>query len=114
MKELISRLTSQAGLTEEQAANALSTMKEYLSEKFPMLEDMMEKMIGSEDESTSTEATSGVENESLTDKAGDMLSSVKDKASELLDSDKLEGLADNASEMADEAINKIKGLFGKK
>ncbi len=111
MKELISRLTEKAGLSEEQASNALSTMKDYLQEKFPMLEGMMDKLMGSDDEEGDT-ANSGVQGESIADKAGDMLNSMKEKAGDLLDSDQLDGLAKNASEMADDAINKLKDMFG--
>ena len=37
MQELISRLTQNAGITEEQAAKALETIKDFVKEKFPML-----------------------------------------------------------------------------
>lgn len=38
MEEIISRLQSEAGLTEEQAKKAIETIKNFVVEKFPMLE----------------------------------------------------------------------------
>jgi len=37
MNELISRLTAEAGLTEEQAKKAIETIAGFVKEKFPML-----------------------------------------------------------------------------
>ncbi len=126
MNELISRLTSQAGLSQEQAMNAVGTIKEYLTEKFPMLEDMMEKVIGSDDASAESaeqcsesgaqggDAASGLAAtaDNIKDKAEDMLDSVKEKASEFLGDEKIENLTEGAKDMAEEAINKLKGMFG--
>ncbi len=109
MKELIEKLTEKAGLSAEQATNALTTMKEHLTEKFPMLEDVMNNMLGMGDDSDD----SG-EGSSIADKAGDMLGDLKEKAGDLLDSENIKGLASNAGEMADEAIDKLKGIFGSK
>lgn len=38
MEEIISRLQAEAGLTEEQAKKAIETIKNFVVEKFPMLE----------------------------------------------------------------------------
>ena len=38
MQELIEKLKTEAGLTEEQAKKAIETIKNYVVEKFPMLE----------------------------------------------------------------------------
>lgn len=38
MEEIIARLQSEAGLTEEQAKKAIETIKNFVVEKFPMLE----------------------------------------------------------------------------
>ena len=37
MEELIQQLTQKAGITPEQAQQALETIKDYIKEKFPMM-----------------------------------------------------------------------------
>ena len=37
MEELIQQLTDKAGITPEQAQQALETIKDYIKEKFPMM-----------------------------------------------------------------------------
>jgi len=46
MQELIEKLKSEAGLTEEQAKKALETVKNFVVEKFPMLEGAVGSMFG--------------------------------------------------------------------
>ena len=46
MKELFDRLKSEAGLTEEQAKKAVETIKNFVVEKFPMLEGMVGNLFG--------------------------------------------------------------------
>jgi hypothetical protein len=48
MQELLDRLKSEAGLTDEQAKLALATIKNYVVEKFPMLESAVNNMFGGE------------------------------------------------------------------
>jgi len=48
MQELIDRLKTEAGLTDEQAKLALATIKNYVVEKFPMLEGAVNNVFGSE------------------------------------------------------------------
>ena len=50
MQELIDKLTANAGITAEQAAKALETIKDYVKEKFPMLGGAVDKLFaGSND-----------------------------------------------------------------
>ncbi len=44
MQELLDRLKQQAGLTSEQAQQVLQTVKDYVKEKFPMLEGAVENI----------------------------------------------------------------------
>lgn len=44
MKELIERLQTEAGLTEEQAMKAITLVKDFAKEKFPLLSGAIEKM----------------------------------------------------------------------
>ena len=46
MEDLIEKLKTDAGLTEEQAKKALETIKSYVVEKFPMLEGAIENLFG--------------------------------------------------------------------
>ena len=46
MQELIEKLKSEAGLTEEQAKKAIETVKNFVVDKFPMLESAVGSMFG--------------------------------------------------------------------
>ena len=46
MDELVDRLKSEAGLTDEQAHKALETIKNFVVEKFPMMEGMVGNLLG--------------------------------------------------------------------
>lgn len=47
MQELIDRLVNKAGLSESQALNALETIKDFVVEKFPMMEGAIDKLFNS-------------------------------------------------------------------
>ncbi len=44
MKELIERLQAEAGLTEEQAVKAITLVKDFAKEKFPLFSGAIEKV----------------------------------------------------------------------
>ena len=46
MQELIDRLKTEAGLTEEQAKQAIVTIKNFVIEKYPMLEGAVNNVFG--------------------------------------------------------------------
>jgi hypothetical protein len=46
MQELIEKLKAEAGLTDEQAKKAITTIKNYVVEKFPMLEGAVSNLFG--------------------------------------------------------------------
>jgi len=48
MQELIDKLKSEAGLTDEQAKKAIATIKSFVVEKFPMLEGAVNNVFGGE------------------------------------------------------------------
>jgi len=48
MQELIEKLKAEAGLTDEQARKAIEAMKNFVVEKFPMLESAVNNMFGGE------------------------------------------------------------------
>ncbi|HEY6504029.1 MAG TPA: hypothetical protein VIZ28_08660 [Chitinophagaceae bacterium] len=47
MQELIEKLKAEAGLTDEQAKKAIEAIKNYVVEKFPMLEGAVGNLFGS-------------------------------------------------------------------
>lgn len=50
MNELVQKLVTDAGLTPDQAAKAIETIKNYVVEKFPMLEGAVGGLFGSQGE----------------------------------------------------------------
>lgn len=46
MQELIDKLKAEAGLTEEQAKQAIATIKNFVIEKYPMLEGAVNNVFG--------------------------------------------------------------------
>jgi hypothetical protein len=46
MQELIDKLKAEAGLTDEQAKKAIETVKNFVVEKFPMLEGAVGSLFG--------------------------------------------------------------------
>jgi nucleoid DNA-binding protein len=46
MNELIEKLKTEAGLTDEQAKKAIESIKNYVVEKFPMLEGAVNNVFG--------------------------------------------------------------------
>jgi hypothetical protein len=47
MQELIDKLKTEVGLTDEQAKQAIETIKNFVVEKFPMLEGAVGNLFGS-------------------------------------------------------------------
>ncbi len=48
MQELIDKLKTEAGITDEQAKQAITTIKNFVVEKFPMLEGAVNNVFGGE------------------------------------------------------------------
>lgn len=46
MQELVDKLKTEAGLTDEQAKKAIATIKNYVVDKFPMLEGAVSNLFG--------------------------------------------------------------------
>jgi hypothetical protein len=46
MQELVDKLKAEAGLTDEQAKKAIETIKNYVVDKFPMLEGAVGNLFG--------------------------------------------------------------------
>jgi hypothetical protein len=48
MQELIDKLKAEAGLTDEQATKAIAAIKDFVVQKFPMLEGAVGNLFGQE------------------------------------------------------------------
>lgn len=48
MQELINKLKAEAGLTDEQAKKTIESVKNFIVEKFPMLEGAVNNVFGGE------------------------------------------------------------------
>jgi nucleoid DNA-binding protein len=48
MQELIEKLKAEAGITDEQAKKAIQSIKNFVIEKFPMLEGAVNNVFGAE------------------------------------------------------------------
>lgn len=46
MNELVEKLKTNAGLTDEQAVKVLETIKEFVTDKFPMLAGAVDNLLG--------------------------------------------------------------------
>jgi hypothetical protein len=46
MQELISKLTSQVGLSEDQAKKALSVISQFVKDKYPAVGGMVDNLLG--------------------------------------------------------------------
>ena len=76
MQELINNLIQKVGLTPDQAAKSIETIKDFVKEKFPMLEGAVENMFGQQ---TASNVSDFVKNAS--DKAEETFDNLKDKVS---------------------------------
>jgi hypothetical protein len=92
MQELIDKLKEKVGLTEDQATNAIGAIKDFVKEKFPMLEGAVENMFGAKPDATasgdsaSTTASDFIKD--ATGKAEDAFDSIKGKISGLFSDNK--------------------------
>ncbi len=78
MNELIEKLKTQAGITEDQAIKSLEAIKNFVKEKFPMLGGAVDNIFKSEGSTNDpmealAEAIPGVEKESWMDKISDLI-----------------------------------------
>ena len=113
MQELITRLIQKAGISAEQAATAIDTIKDFAKEKFPMMAGAVDNLFaGSADATASAGATAS-------SSAAATGTSIMDKISDVIPGEtgqKVEDFAKNAASKAedlyDAAKDKLSGLFG--
>jgi len=88
MQELIDQLKEKAGITADQATNAINAIKDYVKEKFPMLEGAVENMFGQKDATADSSGSSASDLKGASDKAEEALGSLKDKFSGMFSDNK--------------------------
>jgi hypothetical protein len=112
MQELITRLTEKAGISADQAAKSIDTIKEFVKEKFPMLGGAVDNMFAAPAANVTAAApvdeAPKAEAPSMMDKISDV---IPGEAGE-----KVEAFAKNAAhkaeELFDSAKDKLSGMFG--
>lgn len=105
MNELIERLKTQAGLTEDQATKSLEAIKDFVKEKFPMLGGAVDNIFKSEGGGNDpmealAEAIPGVEKETWMDKISDVIPGEM--------GEKVESFAKKTADGAEDAFDKAK------
>jgi ElaB/YqjD/DUF883 family membrane-anchored ribosome-binding protein len=142
MQDLINKIVAEAGINAQQAEKALTTVVNHVKSLLPpAFAGNIDKLMASGSEGIAATAASfsgasePAKEASMMDKASDlagdakdkltdMASDAKEKISQLMDKEKLEALKDKAEDkldeledkaeqMAKDAIDKIKGIFGK-
>lgn len=108
MQELITRLTEKAGISSEQAAKSIETIKDFVKEKFPMLSGAVDNMFASAQQpaAAATTVTPAAET-SIMDKISDV---IPGQAGEKIEAFAKKA-ADKAEDVYDSAKDKISGLF---
>ena len=118
MQELITRLTTKAGLSTEQATKAIETIKDFVKEKFPMMSGAIDNLLPGD----STATTTGAFPQAPTDPTvptAEGHSSIMDKISDIIPGetgqkveDYAKKAADKAEDLYDAAKDKLSGMFG--
>ena len=100
MQELIDRLTSEAGVSSEQATSSIETIKDFVKEKFPMLGGAVDKMFGEQTDDNAAQTTTEAPKQ---EEHGFM-----DKIKELIPG----GAGEKAEEVLEGLKDKFSGFFG--
>jgi hypothetical protein len=98
MTELMSKLTSEAGLSADQAAKTIAVIKQFVTEKFPMLAGAVDNVLGG-----GQAAAPAAETGSWLDKISDVV------PGEL--GEQIESLAKQAADKAEDLLEKGKDKF---
>ncbi len=73
MKELISRLTEKAGVSEEQAHKTIEAIKDFVKEKFPMMAGAVDNLFASQDDGDHDTSAPPIPSPSMMDKISDAI-----------------------------------------
>ena len=78
MKELIDQLTQKAGLSEDQAAKAIATIKEFVKDKFPMMAGAVDNLLGGDAPASTTTTASATTSATAAGDDGSFLDKISD------------------------------------
>jgi hypothetical protein len=113
MQELITRITEKTGISTEQANNVISTVKDFVKEKFPMMAGAVDNLFASAagDSTAIVDPTAPVVDEpGFLDKISDFIPGQT--------GEKVESFAKGAADKAEDAFGAVKekltGMFGDK
>ncbi len=113
MQDLINQLTAKAGITAEQAAKAIDTIKDFVKEKFPMMAGAVDNLFAAQEGEQAASAAPvpeepKKEEEGVLDKISDV---IPGKAGEKVE-EFVKGAADKVEDVIDNVKDKLSGLFG--
>lgn len=121
MHELITRLTEKAGISTEQAAKALETIKDFVKEKFPMMAGAVDNLFASDTDltGTATTTTTGATTMIPDPEAPQVTPNIFDKISDVIPGetgqkveDFVKGAANKAEDVFGDVKEKLSGYFG--
>lgn len=104
MQELIQKIISKTGITADQAEQTIETVKEFIKEKVPMVSGAVDKFF------TETAHAAGETGSSLLDKISDVIPGDIGEKIEQFAKDN----SDKAEDVIDSMKDKLSGLLGKK
>lgn len=110
LQDLVQKLQKEHGLTAEQSTGVLSTVTGFLKEKFPMMNDSMDKLSVAQPAATTqaAAATEQKEEGGIMDKISDLIPGETGEKIETF----AKGAANKAEEVFDNVKDKLSGLFG--
>jgi hypothetical protein len=106
MQELIDQLTQKAGLSPDQASKAISTIKDFVKDKFPMMAGAVDNLLGADAANTTTTATAAAT--TTTEQPAAAGGSFLDKISDFIPG----STGEKIEEFAKNAEHKIEDMFG--
>jgi hypothetical protein len=109
MQELITRLTEKAGISADQATEAVDIVKDFVKEKFPMMAGAVDNLLGGADATSNLAAAAApVAETSIMDKISDVIPGEAGQKVE----DFAKNAAHKAEEVFDDVKEKLSSMFG--
>ena len=121
MQELITLITEKAGITPAQAATALSTIKDFVKEKFPMMAGAVDNLFDAAPHTTAASSATVGATTVIPDPAAPVIPepTMFDKISDVIPGqtgekieDFVKGAAHKAEDVYDDVKEKLGNMFG--